>query len=201
LTAERDQLRRELDVQVRSAEAAASSAAAELTNERDQLRRELEEQSHTRWAMLDLEKQRSAKLKHELDHGRSELETFRAQREHMASELDRVIGDLDDLRDERDQLQAQLSAAQNALTAPVDRRSRAPRFDPPSGRVRDDATMPILPLPEAAPANQTEPEPSKPAPRQRESTAYSYSEVAEEQVYIPVRSPVKGGGTGGRGGR
>jgi chromosome segregation ATPase len=228
--------RRERDEVTQTLEVKGKAELATLQTERDQVRAELEEQATTRWAMLDLEKQRSAKLKTELDHSRAELEPLQTLRDRLQAELDSTCGELEPLRaaqaqlqseleplrvaqarlqseleplraaqarlqseleslsDERDALAAELESLQTAQTAAID--VRAMHFDPIRANARDHATVPI-PIPDLPPANQPPPASAAfTAPRAREGTAYSYSEVAEEQVFVPVRTPGKGGGRG-----
>jgi chromosome segregation ATPase len=182
--------RRERDETTRALESKLSAELSAAQAERDSVRRELEEQTSTRWAMLDIEKQRSAKLKAELDAKNVELEPLRADRDriavqlrHVSAERDRIAAELQQLSGERSRLEQELQVARSL---PPPARARAD-VDP-----RDKQTVPILPDMPAANA------PSRPPPRQ--GTAYSYSEVAEEQVFVPARPPAKGG-SGGRGSR
>jgi chromosome segregation ATPase len=182
--------RRERDETTRALESKLSAELSAAQAERDSVRRELEELTSTRWAMLDIEKQRSAKLKAELEAKSAELEPLRADREriavqlrHVSTERDRVAADLQQLSGERSRLEQELNVARSL---PPPARAR-PEVDP-----RDKQTVPIVPDMPAANA------PSRPPPRQ--GTSYSYSEVAEEQVFVPARPPAKGG-SGGRGSR
>ena len=183
--------RRERDETTRALESKLSAELAAAQAERDGVRRELEELTSTRLAMLDMEKQRSAKLKAELETKNAELEPLRSDREriavqlrHVSNERDRIAAELQQLSGERSRLEQELQVARSIPPAP---RAR-PDVDP-----RDQQTVPILPDMPAANA------PSRPPPP-RQGTAYSYSEVAEEQVFVPARPPAKGG-SGGRGSR
>jgi chromosome segregation ATPase len=174
----------------------------QLQAERDQLRAEIDEQASTRWALLDLEKQRSAKLKLDLDQLRAELEPVRADRERLKDEVavlgadrEQLQGELEQLRLERDQLAAEIVAMDSAPAAAVDGRAVPPD---PRPSARDYETVPI-PIADKPAANQASGDRAKPPARSRQNTSYSYSEVAEEQVFVPsLRSPTKGGGRGGQ---
>jgi hypothetical protein len=189
--------RRERDETTRALEARLVAELSTAQAERDQVTHELEEQTTTRWAMLDIEKQRSAKLKLELEQKNGELEPLRADRERIAvqlrqvsSERDRIAAELQQLSAERARLEHELQLARNALPSA---RPRSNSVDP-----RDQQTIPILP--DMPAANVPQVSSTSYPPARREGTAYSYSEVAEEQVFVPARPPAKGG-SGGRGSR
>jgi hypothetical protein len=173
--------RRERD-QVRSSfEKAGASLppqdVAALRAEVAQLKSELEEQSNTRWAMLDMEKQRSYKLKQELDQARAELQPALRQIGQLRAELERLYpgGSLPP------------GAGFETPSFALD----DVRVDPVAGiALKPPSTVPIDHAAEAAAASL---QPSAASPRTQDGSKYSYTEVGEEQVYVPSKFPMKGG--------
>jgi hypothetical protein len=192
---ERDQVREGLESKYKSELAAAQSELEQLRRQPEQMRdapdnrelvavqaeleqarRELEEQSHTRWAMLDLEKHRSGKLKQELDQLRASL-----PQSHPAYRA--VSRPPPELHDE---------------PFAVDRGDDTLLVDPVLPKRSDQSPVSgrhTMPIPDRPAANVNE---GVPAPAQtREGTAYSFSEIEEEQVFVSTRAPQKGSGSRG----
>jgi chromosome segregation ATPase len=223
LQTERDQVRAELEEQATTRWAMLDmekQRSAKLKTELDHSRAELEPlltvrdrlQAELDASRAELEPLRAAqtRLQSELEPLRvaqtrlqSELEPLRAAQTRLQSELEPLRVALTQLqielsvqREERDRLEAELESLQTAQTTSIE--VRALQYDPVRTNARDHATVP-MPIPDLAPANQPAPVPAPAAftaPRVREGTAYSYSEVAEEQVFVPARTPGKGGGRG-----
>jgi chromosome segregation ATPase len=163
---DRDEARRDQAQTKRELEARYASELENARRERDEARRELEDHGSTRMAMLDLEKDRAARLKSENEALREELDRTRDERETMREEL----------------AQQQKTAAGNPPAKIGSMRPGPPK------QIDRDMTVPI---PDRAPANEiTEPAPAAPR-RGREGTAYSVTHVEEEQVFVR-----KGGGGG-----
>ncbi|HEX4354305.1 MAG TPA: hypothetical protein VHZ95_15355, partial [Polyangiales bacterium] len=160
----------------------------ETAHERDELAAELQ--------AIHSDRQRAAAelqaIDRDREHSATELQLLQAEHARQTVELQQAISD-------RTRLGNELASIQNAPP-----RARSARD------VADPRTHQTVPLPEMVPANRigspppppppASPPPPPPAATRREGTAYSYSEVAEEQVFVPARSPARGGG-GGRGSR
>ncbi len=174
---DRDEARRELNQFKRELEQRTGGELASLRKERDELRRELDENSGIHLAMLELERDRVAKLRVELDEAKADLERTRSERETM-----------------REELAHQQRMALGGTPVKSDPRTEAERR-----RVEREQQM-TVPIPDRAPANEVATEqPVPPAPQQGAAPgrrgSYSVSQVEEEQVFVR-----KGGG-GGRGTR
>jgi chromosome segregation ATPase len=199
--------RRERD-QVRTAVEARLAELPALEKQLAEARAELAEHTQTRWAMLDIEKQRSAKLKSELDQARSQL-LKRPGVGPISAKLDGAsTTDKPEAADSDRTTVEPPSAAEWELT-----------LDPPGSpagvpRERVSRSPTAAVLSDTSVANQNEPaEPTTAAQRAlmnavntpgraREGSAYSYSEVAEEQIVVPARGPAAGNTKGpGRGSR
>lgn len=166
--------RRERD-QVRSATEARLNGLSELESQLTEARTELSEHAQTRWAMLDIEKQRNAKLKAELAEAREALAALSGGRAERPRSSDDSTSDWEPATEERE----------------LDAMELLPVTDPPSGP--DSAALQAIQT--LQPAANT-------AARPRESTAYSFTELAEEQIIVPSRIPSAAKApSGGRGNR
>lgn len=174
---DRNEAQRAVDQAKRDAEARVASELESLRKERDEAKRELTE-GQASSSLVEQEKDRVAQLKVELDEARAELERTRSERETLREEL----------------------ASQQKIAAghePSKRDQTRPAQQPTREQREQQMTVPI---PDRAPANDRAPaEAEAAAPergrKKREGTAYSVTEVEEEQVFAR-----KGGG-GGRGNR
>jgi hypothetical protein len=170
---EAEKAKRDAEAKVQDAEARLRSEFENLRAERDLAKRDLDESPAA--AQLELEKDRVAQFKVELDELRADLERTRSERETLREEL---------------ALQQKIAAGETP--------KREPPVQQPSRAEREQQMT--VPIPDRAPANEvtapiTAAEPKPQRTRQREGTAYSVTHVEEEQVFVR-----KGGG-GGRGNR
>jgi len=131
--------------------------------------------------MLELERDRIAKLRVELDEAREELERTRSERETVREELvdqqRMALGDTPTKSDPRSEAERRRVEREQQMTVPIPDRG-------PANEVA--AEQPAAPAP---------PQAATPGRRAREGSSYSVSHVEEEQVFVR-----KGGG-GGRGTR
>jgi chromosome segregation ATPase len=193
--------RRERD-QVRASVESRQSELADLEQRLADQRAEFDELTQTRWTMLDNEKQRSAKLKAELEQARAELSRLRGvggtERPPMmrptpvvsSSEAPEEAIEDYEMLDFEDEVRARVDSL-----GPIPAKS----IDAGLGAVLQGQNPQAKTLPPRQPANDVT---SDALPVRPGSTAYSVTEVEPEDVFgtgsMPRPGRSEGGGRGGR---